>query len=438
MFSWIKRWFYPTSQDLYYIHIPKTAGTSFITVLDAGFDEGDIFPAQLWREVNEDLVSKKKAFHLLRGHFGGGCHKQLLNKNAQLLTLLRHPTSLSISTYHFIKREQNTRVHSLVTDNDMSFDEFLNHQETRTKVSDRMTRHLSFDLQNDPDAHELFLSDESVQVVEKWKKKNVIISDSQRLKRAIRRLDSCRWFGLVERFDQSMQWFCYQFHRPPLYEAPRLNAFKPNQEISAKSKEQLKVLNAMDYQLYTHAENKFNKEYEAMISDLESLRHNSQETLFELLDRKYLNHYQNRTGLWRDSVDFDFSMPMLGSGWHRREKTHPENTTFRWTSHPNSFLDFWMQPGNYTLSLRVINSVDVELLNNDWILVNGEKLNTTMDTDSGVVRIYTIELDENNIKNGLLRIQFNQRKIVKHSDAFGSDDFRSLGVAVNWIKIKKR
>ena len=61
----------------YFAHIPKTAGTSFIVLLDRFFAVEKIFPHQLWREVSSIDTDENQAYQLFRGHFGGGGVKQL-------------------------------------------------------------------------------------------------------------------------------------------------------------------------------------------------------------------------------------------------------------------------------------------------------------------------------------------------------------------------
>lgn len=432
MFSWFYKLFKKNKECLYFIHIPKTAGTSFINTMDILVNESEIFPCQLWREVNEEIVANKSQFKLLRGHFGGGCHKQLLDKEAQLLTILRHPKNLTISTYHHIKREKNSRVHDLVVKKNLSLLEFLEHPETEGKINNRMVRHLSFDLQTDPDANELFLSEQSIKVIEKWKTKDIKVTDSERLIRAKKRLDECQWFAIQEKFHQSMQLFAYTFKLPPILKMPLLNAFNPNKEVDGDTEDLIKEKNKYDLELYEYGCNVFDEKVKAMVNHLETIRQNSSESLDDLINENYLKNHSNKLV---SNVDFDFSKSMLGSGWHRRELALPEKSTFRWSHDQKAYIDFWLIRQPYELSIRIINAVSEEILNTMDLKINGNSVNYKYDLNKGVVRILKTKIPEKLLKNNLLRIEFCIDKLNQHSQVFNTKDKRAIGIAVNWIKI---
>lgn len=417
----------------YFIHIPKTAGTSFINILDACVDESDIFPCQLWREINQDIVDKKLQYKLLRGHFGGGSYKLLAN-NPHRLTILRNPLSLSVSTYHFIKREKNTAVHSLVTNKDMSLKDFLEEPLTAHKINDRMTRHLSFDLQQDPGAQELFLSSESIKVISNWIKTPKKITHAKRLLRAKRVLDECSWFGIQEKFDESMQLFAYQFNRPPIGATPFLNAHKPNQDIDSHCQNLINKQNQNDLKLYKYATDEFNSKYSLMLEQLKQLPDSGSKTVDELIDLNYYNHYSHKQHI-SIGIQYNFSNELLGSGWHRREMAQPENTFFRWTNNKNSFIDFWLQPKDYELQIRIINAVSIMNLDKLELQINNSSFSYKYDQQQGVVRILTAIVPASAFNGNLLRINLVLANNLKHSQVFDSDDNRSLGIAINWIRI---
>lgn len=416
----------------YFIHIPKTAGTSFINLLDGCVNEIDIFPVQLWHQVNQELVDNNHNYRLLRGHFGGGSYKLLFAGNPHNLTILRHPQSLSISTYHFIKREKNTAVHDLVKDRQMNLQAFLEEPLTSHKINNRMVRHLSFDLQQDPEAQELFLSTQSIKVVNNWIRAPKRINNKQRLNRAKKALNNCSWFGIQEKFNQSMQLFSYTFKRPPIGETSYINAHNPDQDIDGYCKELIANQNQDDLVLYQYALDVFNHKYTSMCNHLKNLYSDRNLSTDEMIDK----HYQNAKHIISENgCQYDFGMELLGNGWHRRELAQPENTFFRWTSNNQASIDFWLKPRNYQLKIRIINAVSLTHLAQLDILINNISIPYEFDYNEGVVRVISAKIAHSMFKNNLLRIQFQQPNTLSHSKVFKSEDDRSLGIAVNWIRI---
>ena len=420
-------------QGYYFIHIPKTAGTSFINLIDACVNEDEIFPYQLWHQINQETVNDKQKYCLLRGHFGGGSYKLLCEENPHRLTILRHPQSLSISTYHFIKREKNTAVHDLVKNKEMDIQAFLEEPLTAMKINNRMVRHLSFDLQEDPEAQELFLSNQSIRVVKNWIKTPKKINNKQRLHRAKKALDECSWFGIQEKFDQSMQLFAYTFKRPAIGETPYLNAHNPDQEIDNYCKELIAIQNQDDLILYHYALDIFNQRYATMCNQLKNQFSDDHLSIDEMIDR----HYQEaKHCISENACVYNFGMALLGNGWHRRELAQPENTFFRWTCNNKASIDFWLKPRDYLLKIRIINAVSLAHLTQLDIRINNISIPYEYNVQEGVVRVVSALISGSVIKNNLLRIQFYQLENLCHREVFNSDDTRNLGIAVNWIRIR--
>ena len=77
MKAWFNKWLNfvkksPRKPVTYFVHVPKTAGTSFIVLLDRFYPADKIFPHQLWREIKHIDVNCNAQFDLYRGHLGGG------------------------------------------------------------------------------------------------------------------------------------------------------------------------------------------------------------------------------------------------------------------------------------------------------------------------------------------------------------------------------
>ncbi len=93
---------YHLSDDdlLYFLHIPKTAGTSFISILDSHYDNNyhKIYVPYDWKQLSQNIPADFSSYNLLRGHFGYGIHR-LLSKKPIYLTMLRDPFETVISLY---------------------------------------------------------------------------------------------------------------------------------------------------------------------------------------------------------------------------------------------------------------------------------------------------------------------------------------------------
>ncbi len=425
----------PQKPATYFVHVPKTAGTSFIVILDRFFAAKEIYPHQLWREIKEINKQKNNSYLLFRGHLGGGGLDVLTERPIDFLTILRNPVDLAHSTYEYVLREKNTKVHGLVKKQNMSFDEFLSHTTTQPLIKNRMVRNISFDFKKDPAAQEVFLSAETIEYLQEiMQATQTHISDEKRLQRAIRFIQKSRWFGLLERFDESMQLLCFEMGWPPIGPTQKLNTFTQKQVLSESLQKKLQSINQQDIKLYGEAEFLFETRFKAMKSSLEQIRRHEDDSIDDLLDLRY--QYLNQNTLL-NFVKYDFSQVLLGNQWHRRELMQPEEEYFRWTGpHAKASIDFWLNSQNYSITVRIINAISKEVLDGLRIKVNDHELEWKT-VDTGVVRIIEMNCTKAMIAdNGLVRLSFDTGKVKSHQDAFNSDDQRLVGIAVHWIQFK--
>ncbi|WP_041355175.1 sulfotransferase family 2 domain-containing protein [Nitrosococcus halophilus] len=80
---------------VYFLHIPKTAGTSFQYYLAQYFPGGKICPAQVQAELLQIPAHELQEYRLFAGHFWG--LQQLLDQRLALITMLREPLARAIS-----------------------------------------------------------------------------------------------------------------------------------------------------------------------------------------------------------------------------------------------------------------------------------------------------------------------------------------------------
>ncbi len=416
-----------------FTHIPKTAGTSFIVLLDRFFKQADIFPKQLWREIGHIEKEDNENFELFRGHFGGGGVSSLTDRSLSHLTLLRDPFALSLSTFQFVQREKNTLVHALVSQEGFGLEDFLTNSKTYPLVNNRMVRNLSFDFKEDPSAQEVFLSAETIECLKPLLADAAqALTPEQRFERAKTYIDGSIWFGLVEQFDKSMELLCHHFKRPSLGRSQRLNTKPQTLEVSDKAQRRIEILNAWDIKLYKYATQVFEKRYQNMLHDLESFRIHSSQNTHDLLDKQYQKN-QPYPEICHGQLTFD--QKLTGSQWHRRELLEEDGSFFRWTGpEPNSSIDLWVKPSDCQLQMRVINATSPEDLDEMKLSVNGHAVDWYSD-DEGVVRILAANVPKTHIKpNGLARVELKMPRVESHKAAFGSDDERLVGVAVHWLK----
>ena len=391
----------------------------------------------MWRETSGIDVAHNARFDLFRGHFGGGGVDVLTDRPIEHFTLLRDPRELARSTYHYVQRETNTKVHQLVNDLQMSFADFLLHPQTLPLVQNRLIRNISFDFKQDPAAQEVFLSAETITYLQQIiDQRRTVIEDQERLQRARQFLTTCRWFGLVERFDESMQLLCFEMHWPPMGPSQKLNTQTTKHALSTTETNNLEQMNQHDLQFYQEAQQRFHSQLEHMHKALEVLRTDAAQSVDDLLDVRYQQHQAERLkGQLSVVVDYGFDQCLYGQQWHRREIMQPEAEYFRWTGPGSSaFIDFWVQPQDYNLSIRIINAVSPEALDHLHITINDRPVPWHSD-DQGVVRVLNLSCQAADIlDNGLARLGLHCHVINSHQEAFGSDDSRLVGVAVHWIK----
>ena len=455
--------FLKPEERLFFIHIPKTAGTTLIPVIDQHFHETEICPAQLWREFVTLPQESLPDYRLFRGHFGAGGLNSFLPEPPVLMTMLRDPVALAASTYKFILREPGTRVHQLVRRHNMSLEDFLDHPRTRGKVSNKQTRHLSFDLEHDPDSGPIFLNRESREAVDRWVREHKTrIRPDERLDRAKRKILECRFFGLVERFEESMLLLSYTFGWAPIGRVQKLRVAPSSgrEEMSDSARERILELNRFDGELYAFACDEFERRLSAMHEALDSaaaLDPDETESAhppgreddfvspehartYRKLDRWYQDQRMTRGEPKRETIRLSLAEAMEGDGWHRREASAIDGSTFRWTGPGEvSTIDLPLKQSNdLRVTLCVINVLDERIIDEMAVFVNGHPIEMTGIPSDVPGRVFQGEVPQEVVESNaaFTRLSITVPFTVRPCDCEShSDDTRSVGLAVNWIDL---
>jgi hypothetical protein len=186
----------------YFLHIPKTAGTSVSTWIQA--QAGIRFcPDNLWSQLLRRDREELDRFNFFVGHFYTGLAAYLC-RELTTLSFLRHPVERSISHYLHVMREEDHYLHQRARILG-SFTAFMRDPLCVPMIFNFQTRMLSMefepvDLQkklNNPDNHPYALERQIESQLEGY-------ASSVNLSRAMAYLDRCAFVGITELMEESL------------------------------------------------------------------------------------------------------------------------------------------------------------------------------------------------------------------------------------------
>lgn len=228
------------TERIAFVHIPRTAGTTFGEHLDRLYAGAKI--AKFYADAEHPVVNGQidafraldkagKASHaMLRGHFYYGFDDG--ESDCRYVTLLREPVSRLVSYYFYALKEPLNYLHLYLSQRRIGLEQFL-------------TSETSIDLDNF-----------QVRAI------SGVHFDSPRARVGLEHLEIAKCnlverftaFGLTERFDESMQRFSARFGWPPL-PTGRCNegAYERNLALSDMCREHVEHINQFDIELYRFA-----------------------------------------------------------------------------------------------------------------------------------------------------------------------------------------
>ena len=126
---------------VYFLHIPKTAGTSLRGYLEHVFGPEQVSPPLLWdhvvRETPDRMMSR---WPVIVGHFGG-LLPLWLGRWPRIITMLRDPRARSLSHINHVKRDEQHPLHPVARD--LSIIEYCEHPDLRKTISNFQSRYLA-------------------------------------------------------------------------------------------------------------------------------------------------------------------------------------------------------------------------------------------------------------------------------------------------------
>ncbi len=244
-------------QFLFFMHIPKTAGTSLNTIIKLQYKQGDIYPwsnIKFWDRIedfkrtpkyDDDKMNKV----ILKGHYPFGLH-DYINRDFRYTTFLREPISRSISHLMQFVRMPNSSISQEIEKHGLNYVLEKYSELAFENLQSRWIAGLGRDLS---------------------------IGNEELYERAKFNLDKhFPVFGITEKFDESILLMQKEFNWrfPPFYSV--LNKTKnteiKNIEISSEIREKIEKMNIVDSKLYKYAVDKFDDIGKINKRDLKSFR----------------------------------------------------------------------------------------------------------------------------------------------------------------------
>ena len=232
---------------LFYMHIPKTAGTSLFSFISEQFKPEEVFPfrgSEFENNLNNLTPEEIGRYRFIHAHFDYTIYK-LLSRKPVYITMLRDPVERVFSAYQHTKMDASHRLHSEITEKNLSLKEMIDHP--LAPVSNVQVGYLVGKKLRTEEFNQL--------------------SDQAKLEIAKVHLDEFAFFGITEYFNDSVELLCGTFGWEPQKDHKPLNrSLQPSQRenITPEEIRAIEERNQLDMHIYEYARKLFRKRFRNM------------------------------------------------------------------------------------------------------------------------------------------------------------------------------
>ena len=443
------------NDQLFFMHIPKTAGTTLVQIIEQQFEESRIarwlYPFRLVDEL-PGFFKEHQYFH---GHVEYALMCSLLPRRPMTITILRDPVEQYLSQFGNNKRVslsqipdwtpeiyeqfQRTPLSSFVCDPpEILIPVSLNWQNRQAKM-------LALEFQGD--AHG------SVAEADLYRRTPMFILPTPTIEAAKVRLNELTFFGITERFQDSLFLMAYTFGWLPTVDYENMNtglAQRPRRDdLPTDLLKQIQDLNRIDSELYDYAQHLFEARYEQMCHELveqygrrehaPSKLPLSRDLLIELLDLHYQRRFVERNPAI-PALRFKFDRKLSGRNWQVRE-LGPNNQAFRWSGPGRcSTMDFPIAAtSDVWLRLSIFMAITEEVMASLVTKVNDQTIEMTVRRADTGARILEGCVSQEVLRRrpGCARVSLEVERTLRPSEIIpASKDNRLLGIALNCVEFE--